>query len=97
MDDDERAELLRLQNQVDAARDSATRLVNEAIAERNAYMHRLYNGYRADPHELFDCVDVRSRTTLHRIIRGPRTGTYRAVSQTPKLARNHERREDAPS
>lgn len=95
MDDDERAELLRLQGEVDRARSKARDLVNSAIERRNAYMHRLYNGYRADPHELFDCVDVRSRTTLHRIIRGPRTGTYRAVSQTPRLAREHEHREDA--
>lgn len=84
MSDEDRKELAELQRAVDSAEERA----EKARAERNRFMHLLYNGYRADVHEIAETTGLR-RQNVHPIVKGPRTGSRRALS-----SRRWPRRED---
>jgi DNA-binding protein H-NS len=85
MSEEDREELARLQRQVE----QTTAARKEAIAARNALMHELYNSYRADVHEILKVTGLRARDMVHTIVKGPRTGGHRAVSNTPSIQREH--------
>lgn len=75
MSDEDRAELARLQRAVLSAESEA----EKAREARNSFMYRLYNGYLADVKEIASTIKMR-RQNVHTIVRGPRTGTRRALS-----------------
>ena len=72
MNDDDREELARLVREIDALEDK----LKTKRDSRNALMHSLFNGYRADIIDLRHVTGMK-RPTVSAIVRGPRTRPYR--------------------
>ena len=72
MTDDDRERLERFVQEIDALEDE----LKAKRAQRNAFMHEVFNGYRAEILDLRHVTGMK-RPTVSAIVRGPRTRGYR--------------------